>query len=313
MEQTKQTRRMTLGAITKGPVRTPQRTVIYGTEGIGKSTWAASAPSPIFLPLEEGTNALDVARFPRVLTWADLLDALDELREADHGYRTVVVDTLDSLEPIVWKRTCETKLSGDKRVISIEDYGFAKGYIYALDLWRDLLTRLDTLRLARSMDVILVAHAALVTIKSPDTEDWQRYDLKLHQKASAAVREWADHVLFATTAVGMQKLNQRTKVTSLGERVLHTTNAAGWVAKTRSAAPAELPLSYDAWSEALATLDSVEALEAKIESLLPLIPSEKHATIRGFVEKAKRESNPGAALRIVANRVAATAAPKEAA
>src|SRR5688572_21053761 len=133
-------KRMTLGAVTRGRVDKPQRIVLYGTEGIGKSTFAADAPSPIFIPSEAGTEHLDVARFPLVESWRDVLDALDELR-GEHTYRTVAIDTLDGLEPLVWSHTCATKLASNKRVEHIEDYGFAKGYIYALDVWRQLLER----------------------------------------------------------------------------------------------------------------------------------------------------------------------------
>lgn len=298
--------RMSLAAVTKGPRRAPQRTVIYGTEGIGKSTWASHAPGVIWLPVEEGANALDVASFPRVLSWGDVIDALDVLTKEEHEYKTLVVDTLDALEPIVWARTCATRLNGEKRATSIEDYGFAKGYIYAVDLWSELLSRLDALRDQRGLDVILVAHAALITIKSPDTEDFQRYDLKLHHKASARVREWADHVVFATNQLGLAKVNQRMKVTSLGDRVLHTVSAAGWAAKTRSDAPAELPLSYDAWVEATSAPESREAVLARIETALSRTPKEKHAKVRDAIAAALAGTDPLGRLRAVENKLALT-------
>jgi len=302
-------RKMSLAAITRGKVKRPQKIVLYGTAGEGKSTWAGDAPSPVFIPTEDGSDHLDVARFPRVETWADMLDALDALRD-DHAYRTVVVDTLDGFEHIVWSRVVATKLNGDKRVSSIEDYGFAKGYIYALDVWRDFTARLDAL-VSRGMSVILLSHAALTTIKSPDTEDFQRYDLKIHHKASALVREWADHVLFATTDVGMAKINQRAKVTSLGDRVLHTTSSAAWVAKTRSAAPARLPLSWAEWEAALEN-DSTDAVLARIESMLPRVPESKRAAVSAAIEKARMSSDTLAALVTVANRISATIAQEAA-
>jgi hypothetical protein len=304
--QTNPQTRMSLAAITKGPVRAPSRIVIYGTEGIGKSTWASHAASVIWLPVEEGANALDVQRFPKVTTWGDLVTAIDTLTNDEHSFKTLVIDTLDALEPIVWARTVATRLNGDKRVNSIEDYGFAKGYIYALDYWGEVLQRLDTLRDKRGLDIILVAHAALVTIKSPDTEDWQRYDLKLHQKASAKVREWADHCLFATNQLGMSKLNQRMKVTSMGERVLHTVSAAGWAAKTRSNAPAELPLSYEAWVEATATPEGRDAILARLEVALLSVPEAKHAKVREAIAAALSGTDPVGRLRAVENKLAMT-------
>ncbi len=295
--------RISLASVTRGKMKRPQKIVLYGTSGIGKSTWAADAPGAIFVPTEDGSHHLDVARLPRVMSWGDVLDALSALAE-EHEYRTAVIDTLDALEPLVWARTCVTKLNGDKRVTSIEDYGFAKGYVYALDVWRDLLARLDLL-VARGMSVVLVSHAALVTIKNPDAEDYQQYDLKLHHKASALVREWADHVLFAATDVGMAKINQRAKVTSLGDRVLHTTSSPAWSAKTRSSAPARLALSWSEWEAALEGA-SPEPILARIEVMLPHVDPAKRAAVDAAIAKARAASDAVAALTTVANRIAAS-------
>lgn len=296
-------RRMSLAAVTRGKQKRPQKIVLYGTEGVGKSTWAGDAPGAIFLPLEDGSHHLDVARLPRALSWGDVIDGLDVLA-GEHEYRTLVIDTLDALEPVVWARTCTTKMNGDKRVSNIEDYGYAKGYVYALDVWRDLTARLDAL-VARGMSVVLISHAALATVKNPDAEDYQRYDLKLHHKASALLREWADHVLFAATDVGIAKINQRTKVTSLGERVLHTTSSPAWSAKTRSAAPARLPLAWSEWEAALEGA-SPEPILACIETMLPQVEEAKRAAVIAAVEKARAATDPVAALTTVANRIAAT-------
>jgi len=305
-EKTNPRARMSLGAITKGPRRAPQRTVIYGKEKIGKSTWASHALAPIWLPLEEGANRLDVESFPRALSWSDVIDALDVLTTGEHSYKTLVVDTLDELERHVWKRTCATKLNGDKRASSIEDYGFHKGYIFALDIWSELCGRLDALRDQRGMDIILVAHAALVNVKSPDTEDYQRYDLNLNQKASALLRGWADHILFATTKIGIHKQNMRAKVSSLGERVIHTQGAPGWVAGTRSDAPAELPLSYEAWIEASSSIETRDTILARIEVALSSVPAEKHEKVRAAIAAAVAGTDAMGRLRAVENRLALT-------
>lgn len=311
-ETTKRAPRMTLGAITRGRQRAPMRVVLYGTEGVGKSTWAGDAPSPIFLPVEEGSHHLDVARFPRPTTWGDVLDAVRVLADERHDFKTLVIDTLDALEPILWERVCATR-TGDsgKRVTSIEEYGFAKGYIYALDVWRELLERLDVLRIERGMNVIMIAHASLVTIKSPDTQDWQRHDLKLHHKSSALVREWAEHVLFATVEMATAKINNRTKVVAHGDRIVHTTSAAGWVAKTRSAAPPTLPLSWSAFADALDGSDSADETLARLTGLLPSVPEDKRAAVEKAIADARASGDPVAALAKVENRIRVAFATKE--
>ncbi len=194
-----------------------------------------------------------------------MLDALDALR-GEHTYRTVAIDTLDGLEPLVWAHTCATKLASNKRVEHIEDYGFAKGYIYALDIWRQLLERLDGLA-ARGMTVVLIAHSQVTTFKSPDTEDFSRYELKLHHKASALLKEWADHTLFAVHETLVHKQNNRAKGISTGNRIIHTTKSAAWDAKNRGGLPSTLPLSWGAFAEALAG-ETPDTWRARIEQLL---------------------------------------------
>lgn len=302
--------RMSLGAITKGRVRTPQRVVMYGTEGVGKSTWAADAPAPLFLPTEDGSEHLDVSRLPRARSWGDVVDALRVLRDEPHHFKTLVTDTLDSLEPLVWDRVCSVRMTDSgKRVTNIEEYGFARGYIYALDVWREFLDKLDDLVREREMNVILIAHSALVTIKSPDTEDFQRFDLKLHHKTSALVREWASHVLFATTETAMRKVNNRTKIVGLGDRVVHTANAPGWVAKTRSGAPPVLPLSWDAWVDALdGKSGSADEVLARISEMLVRVPEPKRGVVEQAIASAKASADPLAALQKIENRLNVTLA-----
>jgi hypothetical protein len=243
--------RMSLSAITRGKIAKPQRVVLYSAEGVGKSTWAAGAPAPIFLCSESGTEHLDVARFPAPSSWRDVLEALDVLAKEPHDYRTVVIDTLDWLEPMVWAHTCATKKNGNHRAEHIEDYGFAKGYIYALDVWRQMLARLDVLRDTRSMHAILIAHSQVRIFQSPNTEDFARYELKLHGKASALVKEWADSVLFAEHETLTHEQNKRTKGISTGERVVHTTRTAAYDAKNRAGLPETISLSWEAFAAAI--------------------------------------------------------------
>jgi hypothetical protein len=131
---------MVLSAISRGRIEKPNRVLVYGYPAIGKSTFASSAPSPIFLPAEEGTNHLDVTRFPRPERWSDLFDALETLTSEPHEFKTLVVDTLDALEPLNFKAVCE---AAGKR--SIADFPHGAGYVAANDQWRLLLARLERL------------------------------------------------------------------------------------------------------------------------------------------------------------------------
>jgi hypothetical protein len=234
-----QRRKMTLTSLVKGKKPQPPRVLIYGVEGIGKSSFAAGAPSPVFIGAEDGTAQLDVSRLP-VETWQDILDAVDALGAESHEYKTVVLDTLDWAEPKLWEHIC----ARDKQP-NIEGYGYGKGYAAALDEWRILVDRLDRLRKARSMGVVLVAHSQIKGFKNPEGEDFDRYEMKLHQKAGGLFKEWADAVLFANyETVAMKDGRKRVRGVDTGVRLVHTERRAAFDAKNRYGLPETLPLSW---------------------------------------------------------------------
>lgn len=251
------TGRMTLEKRTKGRQGGPLRVLVYGIEGVGKSTFAAGAPAPIFIGTEDGTAHLDVERFSPPEHWLDVLDAIEELRTKEHDRRTLVIDTLDWLEPMCWAHTCEK--NGEKSIHGLEkgsEFGFYKGFQAALDEWRILIARLDALRIEKKMHLVMLAHAVVSSFKNPSlaVENYDRYTLKLQdaKKVSAAGlwKEWAEDLFFAnfddlSKSVG----NGRAKGVT-GDRVLHTTHSAAWDAKNRHDLPPEIPLDWKAFSEA---------------------------------------------------------------
>ena len=91
-----------LSGIRKGPIRAPIRVLGYGAEGVGKSTFATGAPSPIWLGAEGGTMALDVERLPEPKTWDEAMSSLSDVRNDAHDFKTLVLDPLGWLEPLNW-------------------------------------------------------------------------------------------------------------------------------------------------------------------------------------------------------------------
>jgi hypothetical protein len=280
---------MKLGAITKGKLERPMRVLLFGTEGVGKSTFAANAPSPIFLAAEDGTAQLDVARFPEPGTWREVFDALDELIHGEHDFKTVVVDTLDWLEPLCWAHVVGK--AGSSKITSIEDFGFGKGYVAALDEWRLLLSRFEQLRLRRGMHVVFLAHSWIKTFKNPEDADYDRIEMKLHMKAAGLLKEWSDAVLFARyeTFVDTDEKTKRSRGVSTGARVIHTQRTAAWDAKNRYDLPMTLPLDWSAFADAVkrqAPADP-ERLTARIEALLASADATIVARVRTALEKAQ--------------------------
>lgn len=233
-----------LAHIQKGRTLMPRRVMLYGVHGVGKSTFGAMAETPVFITTEEGTNDIDCDRFPLANKYADVLGALSALYSEDHGYQTVVIDSLDWLERLIWAEVC-----AKRGVETIEDIGYAKGYIFALTQWREVLAGLDALRTERGMQVVLIAHAAIEKFANPETDTYDRYVPRLQKQASALIQEWCDEVLFATYRVHTKTQSEgfdrkRTQGIGTGERILRTTERPAHVAKNRLNLPDELPLDY---------------------------------------------------------------------
>lgn len=233
-----------LEQVHRGRRRLPRRVSLYGVQGVGKSTWGAQADDPIFIPTEDGLDDIDCAKFPKITTFEQAIGALSELYSEQHDYRTVVVDALDSLEQLIWTEVCRKHC-----VSNIEKIGYGKGYIYAIDLWRDFLDGLNALRLDRGMMIILIAHAKIEKFQDPEADSYDRYMMRLHKFAAALVQEWSDEVLFATYKVYTKSTEEgfgRTVTRGVGTagRILRTTERPAASAKNRLGLPDELPFTW---------------------------------------------------------------------
>lgn len=304
--------RMRIANVSSGPVVKPLRLLLYGVDGVGKSSFAANADAPVYIGLEDGTSTLDVKRFPEPTSWLETLAALDELATADHPYRTAVIDTLDWLEPLCWQHVCAGKRTKEgKPVESIEDIGYGKGYQAALDEWRIFLSKLDRLRSARGMTIILIAHSWIKPFKNPDGEDYDRHEIKLHAKAAGLIREWADAVLFATHETYTHETDRGTKGISTGARIMWTQRKAAFDAKNRHDLPESLPLDWSSLTEAVIARQPLdpELLKSRIEALLVGRDGKIAESVRSAVAKANdsaselaRIHNKLSALTSIANK-----------
>jgi len=235
--------------IIKGPQAKPRRVLLYGTHGVGKSTWAAQSPSPIFLATEEGLDDIGADRTPLLASVGDVSNCFSWLLTEKHDYRTLVIDTLDWLERLVWKQTCEKH---EKR--SIEDFGYGKGYVHALKGWEWILTNLQTLRNERAMNIVLLAHAKVSKFEAPDAATYDRYEPDLHKTVAPMLQEWCDEVFFASYQVATVKVEEgfgrdRFRGVGTGERQVHTCEMPSHLAKRRIALPDQLPLEWAAYQE----------------------------------------------------------------
>jgi hypothetical protein len=282
---------MTLASVRGGKITAPLRVLLYGVEGVGKSTFAAGAPAPIFLGPEDGTHHLDVQRFPPPESWEEVVEAVRVLTSDPHDFRSLVIDTVDWLEPLVWQQVCD-----GANVESIEDFGYGKGYVKALDTWRVLLAALERLRAARKLHVVLLAHSQIKTFKNPEGEDFDRYTMKLHDKAGGLLKEWSDCVLFANHEEFAQKdsKTKRVRGISTGVRLIYTQRHAAYDAKNRYDLPESLPLAWEDFAAAVEKREPSDpaklrvAIEEKIKLLTtPLAKEAANALGRAGVDAVK--------------------------
>ncbi len=247
---------MTIDLSTIKPKRIilPPRIVLYGPEKIGKSTFGADVPSNLFLDIEGGSGALNVARVEKekLTNFGSVMATLDALATQDHDFGAVTVDTVDWLEALVFEQVAA---ENGKR--SIEDIGYGKGYEMATNVWRDFFQVLDRLRTEKGMLVILLAHDQVKRYDNPTTESYDRHQLKLHQKSSALLKEWSDCILFANQDVHIDKkdvgFNKKVTKGRAGARILHTVESPAFVAGNRYGLPSELPFSWGAFIDAFNT------------------------------------------------------------
>tara|TARA_R110000851_G_scaffold182721_1_gene331834 strand:- start:14966 stop:15718 length:753 start_codon:yes stop_codon:yes gene_type:complete len=233
-----------LSSITKGASHLPPRILVYGVQGIGKSKFGAMAPNPIFILTEDGLGLLESDHFPLCTTYAQVMEALTVLATQEHEFETLVVDSLDWMEPLVWKHVCE--VNGWN---SIEDAGYGKGYVEALSFWSEYIDAINYLRTEKSMTIIQTAHATAKRFNDPTTEPYDRYQIKLQDKASGKMLEHSDIVLFANyrvTTIKEGKAKDKVRAVGAGERIMFTEERPAFVAKNRYSLPAEMPLD---WSE----------------------------------------------------------------
>lgn len=223
--------------VISGVQRTAIKTLIYGPEGIGKSTLAAMWPNPIFIDLEGGTNQLPVVRLETPSSWSMLRAELTAIKNREVPCSTVVIDTMDAAE-----RMCAEYIMARDGKKSIEEWGYGKGYTILQEEFGRLLDYLtDTA--ASGINVVVLGHSTMRKFERPDESGaYDRFELKLTKQVSPMVKEWADMVLFCDykTYVETNKAG-KAKATG-GARVIRTTHAPTWDAKNRFGLPDELPL-----------------------------------------------------------------------
>lgn len=227
--------------IISGKISGAHKVVIYGPEGIGKSTLASHFPRPLYIDTEGSTKHLDVNRTERPTSWAMLMEQVRYVRNNPSVCSTLIIDTADWAEQL-----CISDVCAKRKVSGIEDFSYGKGYVYLAEEFGRLLNLLEEV-VERGVNVVLTAHAKMRKFEQPDEMGaYDRWELKLQKQTAPLVKEWADMVLFAnykTMAVATDDKGKKFKAQG-GRRVIYTSHHPCWDAKNRVGLKDEIPMDY---------------------------------------------------------------------
>ncbi len=281
-----------LSQVTRGKIKRPLFMVIYGVDGVGKSSLAAGADSPLFFGPERGTDHLEVSRAPQPKSWADVEAGIGELLSARHDYKTLVLDTIDWIEPLL-----HASVAASAGKSSIEDIPYGKGPLYALEIWSKFIASLEELRDRKKMNILALGHSELARFVdvSNEHQEYERYGLKMNKKSAAKWREAADAVLFAhyITQKTVDPKDRKTRIKGGTLRVLHTQRAAGWDAKNRYGLPSQIILSETPWADLQRAIDraqnetAAEAYSRLTSELEGVLDPEKRIAVAQYLEANK--------------------------
>lgn len=269
--------------IKRGKIQRAKKIVIYGPEGIGKTTFAAAFPDPVFIDTEGGSDHMDVARIEDIYSWDDLCMACSEVAR-EKPCKTLVIDTADWAEQMLID-----KLLMKYKKQSLSDFGYGSGHVMLAEEFSDLIAILDTV-IASGINVVVTAHAAMRKFEQPDEQGaYDRWEMKLTRKVAPLLKEWADCLFFLNyeTYVIHGDAMEKNKVGG-GERVMYTSHNPVWDAKNRFGLPEKLPIDYKAIEGIMESKSLLEMTEDVIKAA-DLTPSDvmKVAIARGKAEEGQ--------------------------
>ncbi len=270
--------------IIEGKEKRPLKIVIYGPEGIGKSTFASKFPDPLFIDTEGGTSNLDIRRIKCSKSWDELILIVKEIIKNPTICKTLVLDSADWSESM-----CIDAVNRKHRKTNIEDFGYGKGYVYLLDEYSKLLKLFDEL-IEVGINVVVTAHARPRKFELPEEQGaFDRYEMKLTRQVSPLLKEWCDALFFANYKIYVVTTETNSKKAQGGKRVLYTTHHPAYDAKNRFGLPEELSLDFSEIAHLFEGLDEVINKEKAIEKVG--VPTLAYERLRKMMDLAEIEEH----------------------
>lgn len=224
--------------IQKGKIAKPVHAVIYGTEGIGKTTIASKFPRPLIIDAEGGSFNLEVDRVtPK--SYLEVMAIVAELKQSSQGYQTLVFDTADWLEKMLTEHICITN-----KMASIETMSYGKGWVMVSELWKKLLDEVNLLSEKQHMHILFLAHSMIRHVDPPDAPGYDRYELKLSKQGNGILKEWPDLLLFATYELFKVKQADGKEKVGGGRRIMFASHHPTFDAKNRFGLPDQMDFDF---------------------------------------------------------------------
>ena len=220
-----------LGSATGGKILRPQFNIVYGPEGVGKTTLASTIPKAIWIDNELGSGNVDVTRYPLSdNSFTSVCSALrDIIANGKGAYEHIVIDSVSALEVATARH-----VMAENGWTSIEDPGYAKGYVKAAEALEALI---DIIRSAtdNGFSVTMLAHAHVAGFKNPSGEDYDTYTIRADKKFAAKLFQNADNVGFMNFAdlTSKKKGELKAKAVATDGIKLHMNHSASFYAKNR--------------------------------------------------------------------------------
>ncbi len=268
--------------ITRGKIVTGLRFAVYGSEGIGKSTFVSQIPGVVFIDTEGSTNNMDVQRYPKPTSWQMLMNEVDDAIYNSGMLNALVIDTADWAERLCLDHVCAANLINGKAANSIEDYGYGRGYTYLYEEFGKLLNKLTELH-NKGVHVGFTAHAMMRKFEQPDElGSYDRWEMKTSKKVAPLIKEWCDLLLFAnykTFVYATDKDGKKHKASG-AQRVMYTTHHACWDAKNRHGLPPEMPFEFAQVAALFQPVGGVTAPPMHAGEELPIPPGAQNPPVQ---------------------------------
>lgn len=229
--------------ITSGKIVCAQKITLYGVEGIGKTSFAAQFPDPLFIDTEGGSKHLDVKRLEKPSSWTMFQQQVAWVKNNPQCCSTLVIDTIDWAEQLCIEHIC-----AQHQKTGLEGWDYGKGYTYLAEEFGKMLNRLTDLTEV-GVNVLLVAHSKVKKEERPEEySGYDRWMLKLsdsgQKKVSPLVKEWSDALLFMNYKMIIETTKGGKGKARGNERAIYTNHHPCWDAKNRWGLPDEIPLDY---------------------------------------------------------------------